>query len=390
MPADIFLILPVILVAQGVTLLIVQSSFRKKETIVLFGIYFILNALLSAILIYATPYNITILECLRGYVLFFTFFFFFMAWNSVVVPARKWLQFSKKVMIAGIVVGTLHVLVVVFYTFQEQGFLMDLQGNIIGNGFLGVKISIALTIVTTIYLVFIYMKRMIRVNLLFLDYIMDNYSYIEQSLIRYKNGVILGVLFAIISFLGALLMIFYYSIPIVIIYVVYQLLYLYRVLYIIFNFTTYEKTESEVTVYFSNFLAETNIKEFNLFFPSDPEILLDDKHEELRKRLIVYFEESRPYISKRLIMNDVARDLNTNRTYISKIINTDFDTTFFNFVNVFRIEEAKKQIEATSSYSLKAIADNCGFSSYTTFAKYHKMYLTQSADWYEKREAVFK
>ncbi|PXV63032.1 helix-turn-helix protein [Dysgonomonas alginatilytica] len=391
MPTDIFLILTVILTSQGITLLIVKSSFRKKETIVLYGVYFIFNALLSTILIYGTSYKIVLLEYLRGYALFFTFFFLFMAWNSIVVPAKKWVRFSLKVMIAGLVVSTFHAINFALYTIEEQTFLIgNSYSNILRSEFWGIKISTMLIIIVTGYLIVIYMKRMIRVNILFLNYIMDSYSYIEESLIKYKNGIIISVLFVIIAFLTDLMMIFYDNMSVVIIYTVYQLLYVYIVVYIVFDFAAYEKYESKVTVYFANFLAETNTVEFNLFFPVNPKISFDDKHEELRRRLIAYFEESKPYFSKKLIMNDVARDLNTNRTYISKIINTDFDTTFFNFVNVFRIEEAKRQMEATSSYSLKAIADSCGFSSYTTFVKYQKMYSNKSADWYEKRETISK
>lgn len=391
MGKDIFLVLTLILASQGITLMMVQSSFRKKETIVLYGVYFIFNALLSAILIYAISSKIMILEYLLGYAFFFTFFFLFMAWNSIVVPAKKWMQFSKKVMILGLLVSTFHAINFAFYSDEEKNRLMEnFHDNIFSREFWGIKISIALIIATTGYLIYIYMKRMIRVNILFLNYIMDSYSYIEESLIRYKNNIIIAVLFVIIAFLTDLMMIFYDNVAILIIYTVYQLVYVYIVMYIVFNFTNYEKYESKVTAYFANFLAETNIEEFNLFFPSDSEVLLDDKHQELRRRLIIYFDESKPYLSKKLIMQDIARELNTNRTYISKIINTDFDTTFFNFVNVFRIEEAKRQIEITSSYSLKAIADSCGFSSYTTFVKYQKMYLNKSTDWYEKRKDDFK
>lgn len=71
------------------------------------------------------------------------------------------------------------------------------------------------------------------------------------------------------------------------------------------------------------------------------------------------------YLNPDLRIDDIAVELNTNKAYVSQVINENFNKTFFQLVNEYRINEAKKLITSPvhSHYSLDGIATQCGFNS---------------------------
>ena len=67
-------------------------------------------------------------------------------------------------------------------------------------------------------------------------------------------------------------------------------------------------------------------------------------------------------------------ELQTNRTYVSNLINQEFSCSFNEFVNEYRIIEAKKLIAEKDSknYSLDYISEAAGFGSINTFIRVFK------------------
>jgi AraC-like DNA-binding protein len=95
----------------------------------------------------------------------------------------------------------------------------------------------------------------------------------------------------------------------------------------------------------------------------------EDIKQRLREKLIKYFETEKPYIRPDLSLEDVCIYLQTNRSYISRIINDDFELNFYHFVNRYRIEEAKRlfALPEKDHFSIKGIAEYSGFKSISTF-----------------------
>lgn len=98
------------------------------------------------------------------------------------------------------------------------------------------------------------------------------------------------------------------------------------------------------------------------------------RKKEIKKDLISYFEEQKPYLHSELCMNDLSVDLNIPKHHLTEVLNTDIQKNFFLFVNTYRIECAKKALLSKSKFfSIEAIGYDCGFSSkssfYTTFKK---------------------
>ena len=68
---------------------------------------------------------------------------------------------------------------------------------------------------------------------------------------------------------------------------------------------------------------------------------------------------------------DLSVELNTNRTYLSKLFNEKLNMNFSDFVNKFRVEKAKNVIN-NSNLCNEEIAYESGFNSLTSFYRAFK------------------
>lgn len=96
----------------------------------------------------------------------------------------------------------------------------------------------------------------------------------------------------------------------------------------------------------------------------------------LKKKLLHLFIEEKIYLKQDLSLWDICLSLNSNRTYISHIINNEFGMNFNSFVNKYRIKEAKKILasKANNDKSLKEIAYQSGFNSLSSFNRAFKRF----------------
>lgn len=78
-------------------------------------------------------------------------------------------------------------------------------------------------------------------------------------------------------------------------------------------------------------------------------------------------EEDRLYLNPKLHITDVASAISTNRTYLSDYLNKHLDTTFYDYVNTFRVEMACELLVTKKKQTLEQIAEECGFNSLSTF-----------------------
>lgn len=79
--------------------------------------------------------------------------------------------------------------------------------------------------------------------------------------------------------------------------------------------------------------------------------------------------EDKIYSNPELSIDILAKTVNSNTKYVSQAINSSAEMNFSTYVNTFRIEEAKALLKGpeTSSWSMDAIAENCGFNNPTSF-----------------------
>lgn len=71
-----------------------------------------------------------------------------------------------------------------------------------------------------------------------------------------------------------------------------------------------------------------------------------------------------------LTLIDLAKMVGTNRTYLSNYLNNTLNTTFYDYINNFRLQAALEQIhDATSTATMLEIAESSGFNSLSTFRR---------------------
>ena len=99
----------------------------------------------------------------------------------------------------------------------------------------------------------------------------------------------------------------------------------------------------------------------------------EDTSLSLKERLLNYFENEKPYLSKDLSMQEVAMRLFTNKSYLSKTINVEMNKNFRELVNYFRVREAMRIFSASPDISMSDLRAMCGFNNNASFTSAFKL-----------------
>ena len=94
----------------------------------------------------------------------------------------------------------------------------------------------------------------------------------------------------------------------------------------------------------------------------------DLRFDVLEQRIGTLFEAEHVYLDPHLRLSELAMRLGTNRTYLSQYFNKSLELTFYDYVNSYRIEHAKRLLRTTED-TLDAIAAASGFNSISTFRR---------------------
>jgi AraC-like DNA-binding protein len=100
----------------------------------------------------------------------------------------------------------------------------------------------------------------------------------------------------------------------------------------------------------------------------------DQIKSKLLKDLIELFEKKEIFRQHDLKITDLSKKLNTNRTYISRIVNEELETNFCDLVNNYRVEYAMKLLNNPKNNSLlmSQIAEMSGFTNESSFYRIFK------------------
>ncbi|MBR2649672.1 MAG: helix-turn-helix domain-containing protein [Sediminibacterium sp.] len=86
-----------------------------------------------------------------------------------------------------------------------------------------------------------------------------------------------------------------------------------------------------------------------------------------------------------LTLTDLAKHLGTNSSVLSKIINRAFQMNFNDFINRYRVEEVKKQLQnpKNASLTIMSLAYDAGFNSKATFNRAFKKHTGENPSKYQ-------
>ena len=95
--------------------------------------------------------------------------------------------------------------------------------------------------------------------------------------------------------------------------------------------------------------------------------MLGDVLEQKLQRLMT---EERLWVNPHLTLSDLAMQVGTNRTYLSNYLNNSLQTTFYDYVNDYRLQAALQHLhDVDSTATMAEIAEQCGFNSLSTFRR---------------------
>ena len=90
----------------------------------------------------------------------------------------------------------------------------------------------------------------------------------------------------------------------------------------------------------------------------------------LWERILKLMNEQKAYRRKDISVEWLAAALDTNRSYVSKAINSFSGMTFYNYINYLRVNDAISVLSSKGDDTpLKSLADDLGYNSLSTFYK---------------------
>lgn len=110
-------------------------------------------------------------------------------------------------------------------------------------------------------------------------------------------------------------------------------------------------------------------EEGELPIEEEPETVETSANAAYRAKLEQWMQEKKPYLNPNFRLIDMREVLPLNRTYLSQLIHSEYDSTFYQFVNRYRIEEAKRLLHENPDMRIEDVASGSGFSSREVFTR---------------------
>jgi len=120
-------------------------------------------------------------------------------------------------------------------------------------------------------------------------------------------------------------------------------------------------------------------------------ININETKKQLMIDIVALMDTNKMYLNNKLSIFDLSEELRVNKTYISNVINDNFNENFNSFINRYRILEAKELIMDSNfdHLTFEAIANKVGFNSKASFNSAFKKYTMMTPSAYKKQRLDF-
>ena len=109
---------------------------------------------------------------------------------------------------------------------------------------------------------------------------------------------------------------------------------------------------------------------------------------ELRGQLDLLMCREKPFLNPELGLNDLSEKLDISRHHTSQLINEQYGKNFYEFINMYRIVEAKKLLGESENLTIEEIAYKSGFNNRISFYKSFKKYEGMAPTQYRERRVI--
>jgi len=104
-------------------------------------------------------------------------------------------------------------------------------------------------------------------------------------------------------------------------------------------------------------------------------------------RMKEYIERERVFTNADLKMKDLADVLHLSSPKLSQVFNIYLGQNYYDFINVYRLQEFKRLIEAGEykRYTITALSEQCGFKKSNFFSTFRKVEGLTPAEYLKKQ-----
>ena len=102
----------------------------------------------------------------------------------------------------------------------------------------------------------------------------------------------------------------------------------------------------------------------------------------MKNMLMELMDNGKLYRDENLSVESLANKMSLTIHYLSELLNNNLNVNFFNFINSYRIQEAKKILREECTRSIMSIAFDVGFNSATSFYRTFKKLTGKTAQEY--------
>lgn len=144
----------------------------------------------------------------------------------------------------------------------------------------------------------------------------------------------------------------------------------------------------------SYMLFQRNTQVNTTLINNDIEIKIEEKNNKLdaakrnvlKLRINDYMRNHKPYLQNDLTLYQLAKMLDTNSSYLSAVINAEFNTSFVSFINSYRIDESKILLTDINynDITIEAVGEKAGFNSKSAFNRAFKKHTKITPSEYKK------
>ncbi|TDQ24026.1 AraC family transcriptional regulator [Tenacibaculum caenipelagi] len=126
----------------------------------------------------------------------------------------------------------------------------------------------------------------------------------------------------------------------------------------------------------------------NELVPYKNSSLTEQDRNQYMEQILDYMEKEKPYLDFDINQSELASKLSMNKHHLSEVLNLCFDKNFYQFINLYRVNEAQKIIKdpTYSDYKILAIAYEAGFKSKTSFNRVFKNHTGLTPSEYRKKQ----
>jgi AraC-like DNA-binding protein len=118
--------------------------------------------------------------------------------------------------------------------------------------------------------------------------------------------------------------------------------------------------------------------------------LSPEQSSRIAEKLREYMEKEKPFLEPEINLQELSSRLDIQPRYVSQVINERFNKNFFEFINNYRVEEAKTQLanENGLEKTVLEILYECGFNSKSVFNTFFKKSTGLTPSQYRKRCSI--